>query len=219
MTMELPQPGRSGVCFFAGPAGRMEVLVDVPPGSACGLALIAHPQPLQGGHAMHKIAQLLARALVQAGWLVARPNFRGVGHSDGVHDAGRGETEDMLALYQQLHRARPELRTALLGFSFGAFVQARAASALLGLDQAPWRTVLAGMPCGEVDGGRHYDTPASLPETLVVHGELDERVPLQSVLDWARPQTRPVLVVPGADHFFTGKLHILRQLVLAYLSV
>jgi len=217
--MDLPEPGQSASCFFAGPVGPMEVIVDVPQGNPCGLALMAHPQPLQGGHAKHKIPQLLARALVDAGWLVARPNFRGVGHSAGIHDAGIGETHDLLALYQHLHAARPELRTALLGFSFGAFVQARVASELLRLNAAPWRTCLMGMPSGEVAGGRHYDTPTSLPEALVVHGELDERVPLQSVLDWARPQTRPVVVLPGADHFFSGKLHILRQLVLTHLSV
>lgn len=210
---------RSGACFADGPVGRIEMLVDVPRGEALGLALIAHPQPLQGGTAQHKIVQLLARALADAGWLVVRPHFRGVAGSAGVHDAGLGETEDLLALHRQLRAARPELRCALLGFSFGAFVQARVASALLAANAAPWRICLAGMPSGEVEGGRRYDTPTELPDALVVHGELDTRVPLGAVLDWARPQGRPVVVVPGADHFFTGRLHILRQLVLNHLSV
>lgn len=78
-----------------------------------------------------------------------------------------------------------------------------------------WRVCLAGMPAGEVAGQRHYDTPANVPDALVVHGERDERVPLASVFDWARPQVQPVVVVPGADHFFTGRLHILRALVLS----
>ncbi|MET1113650.1 MAG: alpha/beta fold hydrolase [Comamonas sp.] len=215
--MVFPGPGQSGVCFFDGPVGSMEVIVDMPQGEARGLALLAHPQPLQGGHAKHKIVQLLARALADAGWLVARPNFRGVGASAGLHDAGMGETQDLLALYRQLQAARPQPKTALLGFSFGAFVQARVASELLRLDETPWRTCLMGMPSGEVDGGRRYDSPTDLPDALVVHGEHDQRVPLHAVLDWARPQSRPVVVVPGADHFFTGKLHILRQLVLAHL--
>ena len=215
---DMPDLLSSGPHLIDGPAGPMEVIVDTPRGNACGIAIVAHPQPLLGGHAQHKIPQLLARALCDAGWLVVRPNFRGVGRSAGRHDAGIGETQDLLLLHQKLHAARPDLRMALLGFSFGAFVQARVASELARQGQAPWRTCLAGMPSGEVEGGRSYDVPTDMPDALVIHGEHDERVPLAAILDWARPQSRPVVVVPGANHFFTGKLPMLRRLVLAHLS-
>lgn len=208
-----------GAQLADGPAGAMEVLIDLPKGSTPrGITIVCHPQPLLGGHAMHKVPHLLARALGEAGWFVARPNFRGMGRSAGTHDAGVGETEDVLALHAQLCAEQPGARVALVGFSFGAFVQARVAHVLTQRGQPAWRTCLAGMPSGEVEGQRRYETPVDLPDALIVHGELDDRVPLAAVLDWARPQSQPIVVVPGADHFFTGKLPVLRRLVLAHLA-
>lgn len=209
---------QSGSQLLTGAAGPQEVIIDVPRGEPCGIAIVAHPQPLLGGHAMHKVPHLLARALCEAGWLVARPNFRGVGRSAATHDAGLGETQDLLLLHEQLRAAWPGLRMALVGFSFGAFVQARVARELADRGEAAWRVCLAGMPSGEVEGGRRYETPADIPNALVIHGEHDERVPLAAVLDWARPQVQPVVVVPGADHFFAGKLPVLRGLVLGHLG-
>ena len=207
----------SGAQLLAIAAGQTELIVDAPAAEARGLAIIGHPQPLQGGHAMHKLPHFLARALREAGWLVVRPNFRGVGRSSGVHDAGLGEAEDVLALHDLLRGQRPVLPMALVGFSFGAFVMARVASVLTDRGTPASWICLAGMPAGEA-GGRQYDTPAGFADALVVHGEQDERVPLAAVLDWARPQVQPVVVVPGADHFFTGKLHVLRALVLSHLK-
>lgn len=214
-SLELRQ---SGPRLLHGAAGDMEVIFDVPARSPVGMAIVAHPQPLLGGNAMHKVPHLLARALCEAGWIVARPNFRVVGRSAGTHAAGIGETEDVLALRKHLLDGYPSLRLGLLGFSFGAFVQARVARALADGGTPAWRVCLAGMPAGEVAGQRHYDTPANVPDALVVHGERDERVPLASVFEWARPQAQPVVVVPGADHFFTGRLHILRALVLSHFA-
>lgn len=208
----------SGPRLLDGPAGQMEVVFDVPKAAAQGIAIVAHPQPLLGGSAMHKVPQVLARGLCDARWLVARPNFRGVGRSAGAHDEGRGETEDVLALCHRLRGAYPGLRLLLAGFSFGAFVQARVARTLADRGAPAWRVCLAGMPFGEVEGGRRYDTPDGIPDALVVHGEHDERVPLQAVLDWARPQAQPVVVIPGADHFFTGRLHVLRSLVMSHVA-
>lgn len=216
--MRIAPDSATGAQLLDGPVGPLEVLFDRPVGAPIGLALATHPQPLLGGSARHKIPQFLARGLAEAGWLVARPNFRGVGASAGVHDAGQGETADMLSLVAALRAAHPGLQLALVGFSFGAYVQARVARALTDAGQPALRTALAGMPFGEVEGGRRYDTPAQIPDVLVVHGERDERVPLTAVLDWARPQAQPVVVVPGADHFFTGRLPVLRQLVLAHLT-
>jgi alpha/beta superfamily hydrolase len=209
----------TGAHLLEGPAGPLEVLFDLPRGVAVGMAVVTHPQPLMGGHAQHKIPQLLARALRDAGWLVARPNFRGVGRSAGTHDAGQGESEDVLSLCDALGAAHPGRPLALVGFSFGAYVQACVAHALAARGAPAWRTCLAGTPFGAVQSGRQFDTPAGLPDALVVHGENDEVVPLANVLDWARPQVQPVVVVPGADHFFTAKLPVLRQLVLRHLAL
>ncbi|WKB55909.1 alpha/beta hydrolase [Eleftheria terrae] len=205
--------------LLPGPAGQIEVLLDLPAREApLGLAVIAHPQPLLGGHARHKIPQLLARALCEAGWRVARPNFRGVGASQGVHDRGIGETDDLLAVVDQLHATQPGARLALLGFSFGAFVQVRVAHALAAAGRPAWRSCLLGLPIGDVAGQRCYATPPPIGDTAVIHGEADERAPLSAVLEWARPAVQPVTVVPGADHFFSGRLPVLRQRVLAQLS-
>jgi alpha/beta superfamily hydrolase len=209
---------RTGATLVDGPAGAIEVVVDAPPRLPRGIAVIAHPQPLLGGSAMHKIPDLLARALRDAGWLAARPNFRGVGASEGTHDAGIGETDDVLVVIARLRAANPELPLALVGFSFGAFVQSRVAVALADLGQPAHRVVLAGLPSGEVDGQRHYAPGRALPGTLVVHGEMDARAALSALLDWARPQSQPVVVIPGADHFFTGKLPILRALAVSHLE-
>lgn len=216
--MHIEVAAGNGAQLLDGPAGPMEVLFDMPDAAPVGMAIVTHPQPLMGGHAQHKIPQLLGRALRDVGWVVARPNFRGVGRSAGVHDEGQGESEDVLALSATLRAAYPGVRLALLGFSFGAYVQARVAHALAAQGTPAWRVGLAGMPFGTVQSGRKFDTPDGIADALVVHGECDEAVPLSNVLHWARPQLHPVVVVPGADHFFTGKLHVLRQLVLQHLS-
>ena len=208
----------AGPTLVAGPAGPMELLVDPPRGPAAGIALIAHPQPLRGGNALHKVPQLLARAVAQAGWVAVRPNFRGVGGSAGTHDAGNGETEDLIWLCALLRDALPGHRLALLGFSFGAYVQAKVAQALADRAMPPERVVLAGMPFGDA-GGRRYDTPDRIPDALVIHGECDESVPLASILEWARPTVHPVVVIPGADHAFSGKLHLLRAEALRHLAI
>lgn len=208
----------SGTHLIYGPAGQLEVLVDAPKQLTGGIVVVAHPQPLLGGNATHKVPQFLARALCDAGWLVLRPNFRGVGRSAGLHDEGMGEAEDLLALCAAARVAHPSTRLALVGFSFGAFVQARVAHELESRDEAAWRVCLAGMPWGEVEGQRCYDTPQGIQNALVIHGEADDRVPLHAVLDWARPASQPVVVVPGGDHFFSGRLHVLRSLVLHHLG-
>ena len=204
--------------MLEGPAGRIELLVDSPAGAPCGLALVAHPQPLLGGSARHKIPHLLARAARDLGWLSLRPNFRGVGKSDGQHDHGYAETEDLLVVIAQVRDSYPTLPLALIGFSFGAFVMSRVAKHLADSGASADRIALVGLPVGEVDGKRSYPTESVPPGTLVVHGEMDESVPLGSILQWARPQALPVVVVPGADHFFTGSLPVLRSLLVSHLA-
>lgn len=211
-------PLTTGTKLLDGPAGSMEVIVDAPVHPPRGIAVVAHPQPLLGGSATHKIPHLLARAMRDEGWLVARPNFRGVGASQGTHDGGIGETDDVMALVAWLRSTHPELPLALIGFSFGAFVQARVARRLADLGEPARHVVLAGLPAGEVEGQRRYEPEGGLSGVLIIHGENDTRVSLGALLDWARPLSQPIMVVPGADHFFTGRLPVLRSLVLSHLT-
>ncbi|RDK11744.1 alpha/beta hydrolase [Cupriavidus lacunae] len=203
---------------LGGEAGPIEMLVDRPAGATRGVAVVAHPHPLLGGAATHKVPHQLAKALVARGYLTVRPNFRGVEGSAGEHDQGSGEARDMLAVVAHLRAAHPGLPLALAGFSFGAFVMANVAATLAAQSVPIRHLVLAGTPYGTVKAHRSYDTPAVPADCLVVHGERDERAELGALFDWARPQALPVVVVPGADHFFTGKLPLLVRIVDGYLD-
>ncbi|MES2125736.1 MAG: alpha/beta hydrolase, partial [Pseudomonadota bacterium] len=107
---------------LAGHAGSMECLLDEPGVAPRGIALVAHPHPLYGGTMENKVAQTLARTFVNLGYVVARFNFRGVGASEGVHDGGAGETDDMLLMFEHMRADYPGLPVALSGFSFGTYV-------------------------------------------------------------------------------------------------
>ncbi|HTO49073.1 MAG TPA: CocE/NonD family hydrolase [Burkholderiales bacterium] len=200
-----------------GPAGKIEIVVDHPSvfptegaaeEAARGVALVAHPHPLFGGTLDNKVAQTLARTFTELGYIAVRPNFRGVGASEGEHDHGDGETDDLVHVIDwALGRFGP-LAVALAGFSFGAYVQTRVAKRV----QAE-RLALVGVPDGLVAGGRTYRTEPVPADTIVIHGELDETAPLANVLGWARPQELPIVVVPGADHFFHRRLHLIRDII------
>jgi alpha/beta superfamily hydrolase len=199
---------------LAGPAGRIEALRDAPADDVPlqGVAVIAHPHPLFGGTMDNKVVQTLARAFVQCGWQAVRFNFRGVGASEGVHDEGRGEAQDFLALVQQCAPAGP---LALAGFSFGSFVMSQTLSTLWPARQID-KLVLVGAAASRFQVAQ---VPQELHErTLVVHGEHDDTVPLAAVMDWARPQVLPVTVVPGGSHFFHGQLPLLKSLVVRHLT-
>lgn len=194
-----------------GPAGRLQVLRDQPEGAPRGAAVICHPHPLFGGTMDNKVVQTLARAFVQSGWTALRFNFRGVGGSEGAYDEGRGELQDQLAVVSELAGEGP---LALAGFSFGAFVTAQALQQLWSSRDIA-QVVLVGTAVSR------FQTPPLPPEahdrTLVVHGEVDDTVPLADVLAWARPQFLPVTVVPGVEHFFHGQLPLLKNLVVRHL--
>jgi alpha/beta superfamily hydrolase len=195
-----------------GPAGVIEALRDVPTdGVPLGVAFIAHPHPLYGGTMQNKVVQTLARAFVQCGWQALRFNFRGVGASAGTYDEGRGEIMDMLAVLAQV---APEGRVALAGFSFGAFVASHVAQTLAperGVD----KLVLVGTAASRFAVAPV--APEMHEQTLVLHGEQDDTVPLSSVMDWARPQSLPVTVIPGVEHFFHGQLPLIKSLVMRHL--
>lgn len=203
--------------LLSGLAGQIELAVDCPVTEVdaaetwVGTAIVAHPHPLFGGTLDNKVVQTMARAFVQRGWRVVRFNFRGVGQSGGVYDQGRGELSDFLHV---VATEAPLGELAIAGFSFGAFVASHAASQL-----HPMRSVQSVVLVGAATS--RFDV-APIPtdlhnRTLVLHGELDDTVPLTSVLDWARPQSLAVTVVPGGSHFFHGQLPLLKDCVLRHL--
>lgn len=196
--MRLPHEERLDV---AGEAGRLEVVLNVPP-RCDGVALIAHPHPLYGGTLDNKVVQTLAKSFYGQQLAAVRMNFRGVGQSDGVYDEGRGETDDWLRVAQAMQARFPDLPVTLAGFSFGAFVIRQVAHRL-----PSKRLVLVGPAINR------FALEPVPPGTLVVHGEEDDVIPLKDVLDWARPQSLPIVLIPGAGHFFHGKLVELARVV------
>ncbi|MEN9618961.1 MAG: hypothetical protein RL406_1198 [Pseudomonadota bacterium] len=195
-----------------GEAGAIEALRDEPEGVSRGVAIVAHPHPLFGGTMDNKVVQTLARAFVQCGWTVVRFNFRGVGGSAGAHDAGAGEALDFLRVVEQV---APTGALAIAGFSFGSFVASHAL-AELHTHRAIEKVAFVGT------AAQRFTVAPIAPElhdkTLVVHGEQDDTVSLASVMDWARPQSLPVTVVPGGGHFFHGQLPLLKNLVVRHLQ-
>ena len=188
-----------------GPAGKLEVVLGVPTQTPRGIALVCHPNPLQGGTLDNKVVQTLAKAFFALDYVAVRFNFRGVGQSAGTFDEGAGETDDALAALEHA-RARfgAALPIALAGFSFGAFVQTRVAHRMRATGLVLVGPAVNRFPVEQV--------PAN---TIVVHGEIDDVVPLADVFAWARPQELPVVVFPGCGHFFHGRLPQLARIVTA----
>lgn len=218
---------------FQGPAGLIEASLDLPEGikhhpasfRPRGIALVAHPHPLLGGTMDNKVAQTLARTFAQLGYITLRPNFRGVGASEGVHDDGKGEAQDLIAVIAWMRdpfnwqgipelegQAWPslvgELPLAMAGFSFGSYVSSYVVKHLEEQGAPPERLIMVGSATSK------WEVAPVPKDTIVIHGEVDDVIPLTSVLDWARPQELTVQVIPGADHFFHRKLHCIRDLIL-----
>ena len=188
----------------AGPAGLLEAAIDLPSAAPLGTAVLCHPHPLFGGTMDNKVVQTMARAFVQLGWRAVRFNFRGIGASLGAWDEGRGEVDDALAVVDALADAAQPL--VLGGFSFGGYVASQVARRLPA-GRTAQRLVLIAPAVKNFEVG---EVPA---DTLVVHGESDDVVPLSAALDWARPQVLPLIVVPGTGHFFHGQLPLLKQII------
>lgn len=211
---------RTEIVGFEGVAGRIDCALDWPEGAPRGWALVLHPHSLQGGARDNKVVTTIARACLHHGLMAVRPDFRGVGASEGAFDKSIGETQDMLALVAQFRERYPDLAArpwVLGGFSFGTSVAVglHAGLAAAGDTPLPRALMLAGAAAQRFQ-------PADIPapaHTLLVHGELDEVVPCAETMDWARARNLPMVVIPDASHFFHGKLLMLRQLVLDKLTV
>jgi alpha/beta superfamily hydrolase len=187
-----------------GPAGAVACAIDEPADAPRGVVVLCHPHPQHGGTMDNKVVQTLARAFLQLGYRAVRFNFRGVGASAGVWDEGRGEVDDALAVIAAQRDGT--LPLALGGFSFGGFVAATAATRLPEAERAE-RLVLVGPATSR------FQVPVVPADTVVIHGEADDVVPLAATLDWARPQALPVIVFPGVGHFFHGQLTLLKNQV------
>jgi hypothetical protein len=212
--------------------GASEVSIDFPEElqnnpefKLSGLALIGHPHPLLGGSMDNKVAQTLAKTFNMLGYVCVRPNFRGVGQSQGSFDDGVGEIDDLEQIleWMQSPNSWKELTTisthawtgevenlpvVLAGFSFGSFVNSNLTQRLINKGRAPERLILIGSAAGK------WDMPDIPKNTIVIHGEVDETIPLQAVFDWLKEQEVVVHVIPGADHFFHRKLHLIRDTVI-----
>ncbi len=193
----------------AGPAGPLECALDLPAQSGPhdsprGLAVICHPHPQFGGTMDNKVVQTLARAFVQLGYRTLRFNFRGIGQSAGAWDEGRGEIDDAVTVINAQREAGEAL--VIAGFSFGGYVASQAATRLT--DKAERLVLVAPAVV-------NFQAAPVPTDTLLIHGELDDVVPLSAGFDWARPQALPITVLPGAGHFFHGQLPVLKQIVLS----
>jgi len=198
-------PSTQSELTVPGPVGAIACALNDPGPARRGVALIAHPHPLQGGTRDNKVVTTLARAFFALGYAAVRPNFRGVGASAGTHDEGRGETDDLVAVLEHLSARFGSLPVLLAGFSFGAFVQTRVAGRM----EAEGLALVA-------PAVNRFEAQTVAGSTLIVHGDEDDVVPLPAVLAWARPQALPVVVMPGTGHFFHGRLAQLARIVTAW---
>ena len=199
-------PSESGPLLIPGPAGQLELMVDLPePGQErAGVAVVCHPNPPDGGTLHNKVVTMAARALSELGLAAVRFNFRGVGQSQGSFDQGRGETLDLLAVTDWVRKVRPNDALWLAGFSFGSWV------ALQGARHLPVKQMISIAP---PVGLREFAgvLPPPCP-WLVVQGEIDDIVDPQAVYDWIDSlKDKPTLVrMPDTGYFFHRRLMDLR---------
>lgn len=211
---------RAEVLTLAGPAGPLETKLEFPDGdeaSARVFGVACHPHPLFGGAMDNKVTHVLARSMVECGAPAFRFNFRGVGASGGSFDNGRGEVDDLAAVVAEGRRRFPDAALWLGGFSFGAFVALRGAQQL-----APSKLVVVAPPVARFDLGTVVHPEC---DWMLAQGDADDVVSPEAVLAWAAEQpptlqgSRPRLhVIHGAGHFFHGKLHELKPLIIDFLK-
>jgi uncharacterized protein len=197
---------------ITGSAGNLEGIAHLPDDEPQAIAVVAHPLPTMGGTMENKVVTTLAKTFAELGFAALRFNFRGVGSSAGTFDSGNGEVEDMRAVIEYAQQTFGELPLVLSGFSFGGYVAARVAQHL---HPQPHRLVLIAPAVGRSVPA--FENSTGMPHvphgTLVIHGDKDEVVPFSDVMDWARQQHLPIVVLPEAEHFFHGRLNQIREIV------
>ena len=203
---------RTQYFFISGTSGKLECVLDLPKNAPLGIVLIAHPHPLYGGAMDNKVVQTLARTFAGLGYASVRMNFRGVGKSEGSHDNGYGEADDMALLLEHMKNKYPNLPVVLAGYSFGTYVLMLLQKRLATKNEIVERMVLVAATAGK------WAVDSISVNSILIHGEHDELIPLNDVLNWVRPQDIPVIVIPGGDHFFNHKLHHLKNIIHALYS-
>lgn len=200
--------------FISGPAGKLEAVLGEPSSNPRGIGIIAHPHPLHGGTMDNKVVQTVFTTLLELDFITVKFNFRGVGQSEGTFAHGAGETEDVVAITQvireQFGNHFADLPLLLAGFSFGGAVQLFAAKEL-----APEFLILIAPSVAKLNAPM---IPGTTQCALIIQGDKDDIVLPREVLAWAEPASQPVVVIPGAGHFFHGKLMMLRRLIWKYFS-
>lgn len=202
--------GNANTFFISGEAGQLECLMELPDGQPVGIALVAHPHPLYGGEMHNKVTRTIAKSFNDLGYIAVRMNFRGVGMSQGTHDYGKGEAEDMALLMEHLQKDFPNLPVVLGGYSFGTYVQSLLCEQLVKAGKPQPRMVLVSTTAGM------WTTDTVPADTVLIHGDIDDMVPLNNLLDWARPQGLTVHVITGADHFYNRKLQPIHDIILTH---
>ena len=200
-----------------GPVGLLELLVERSTATPTAIGIVCHPHPLFEGTMHNKVAYMLARSFKDANMLAIRFNFRGVGKRDGIHDDGQGEVDDVLAVIAWARAQWPDLAINLAGFSFGAYVALQTAQEGLLADTLKINTLITvAPPVGRWDfsGINKPNMPC-----LIIQGLEDELVDANEVIEWSKSfiEAPHVVEVPEADHFFHGKLNVLRDAVNAWL--
>ncbi|QEY24664.1 alpha/beta hydrolase [Neisseria animalis] len=197
---------------ISGPAGLLETIYLPAQGQERGVAVINHPNPLQGGTYTNKVIQTAAKALTQLGFHCYLPNLRGVGNSQGTHDYGKGETDDCIAVIDYARAQHPDSpEFALAGFSFGGYVATFAAQ-----QRTPDLLLLLGPAVHHYTNRPEPQAVPDVAKTLLIHGAEDEVVEISKALSWAEPQNLPVITLAGSSHFFHGKLIALRDTILRF---
>jgi alpha/beta superfamily hydrolase len=195
-----------------GPVGKLEVICEKPHGEKKGIGVVCHPHPLFGGTMHNKVVTTLAKTLQHAGLTTIRFNFRGVGRSEGVYGEGDGEVADLLAVVDWLEESNPQQPLWLAGFSFGAYIAARASTEI-----EVHQLITVAPP---VQNFPMKTLPPILCPWILVQGEKDDVVPSQEVLAWAESrEPKPVILrFPEAGHYFHGQLTELRTRIEAELK-
>ena len=197
---------------IAGPAGRLESILMYPDGEPVAAAVVCHAHPLQGGIMHFKVVFRAAKALQRQGLTALRFNFRGVGRSEGTHDQGRGEQEDVRAALGEMERRFPGLPLLLGGFSFGSSMALRVSAS----DPRPRAVFALGFPVGMLTNTAFVE--AVRAPRLFVQGERDEIGPpdrLRALVE-RLPEPRRLVIIESADHFFSGRLEALEETIASW---